>query len=168
MLCSPQANRRNVQPIIDQLVSALLPPTAPAASSSASAALLSNLTSTPTAAPLAPSATFLTPSYRLELTTRILAIGSADTFSSIPSFEWYLAVLIDLAYISRVDVGAKIGRQIREIVGRVRSVREKSVELLSGLIRDQAFMEGAAKGADGLGWANVLESAVWVCGEFCE
>lgn len=167
----PQANQRNVQPIVDQLVSALLPPSA-APTTTAVNSLLSTLSSSPTIAPLAssPSPTLLTPSYRLELTNRILAIGSADTFSSIPSFEWYLAVLIDLAYISRVDVGKEIGRQIREIVGRVRSVREKAVELLGGLIRDQAFLEGAGRGGKdaGLGWAQVLESAVWVCGEFCE
>lgn len=50
----------------------------------------------------------------------------------------------------------------------MRSVREKSVELLGGLVRDQAFLEGAGRGAEGLGWAEVVESAVWVCGEFCE
>ena len=65
-------------------------------------------------------------------------------------------------------MGAEIGKQIREVVGRVRSVREKAVELLGGLIRDQAFLEGAGKNENGLGWDKVLESAVWVVGEFCE
>lgn len=50
-------------------------------------------------------------------------------------------------------------------------MRENAVELLGGLVRDQAFLEGAGGGGgkeNGLGWDKVLESAVWVVGEFCE
>lgn len=92
-----------------------------------------------------------------------------------PNFVWYLSVLIDLAYIARVDVGREIRAQIVEIVGRVRDVRPSAVELLGKVLRDAGFLESAASGWEGVhadggesSWGEVLAAAAWVCGEHAE
>lgn len=87
------------------------------------------------------------------------------------SFDWYLSVLVDLTYVSRVDVGAEIRRQIADIVGRVRGVQRKAVELMSALLADDDFLEGAGSisPTDGQeGWADIVAAAAWVCGEYSE
>ncbi|CDZ97964.1 Vacuolar H-ATPase V1 sector, subunit G [Phaffia rhodozyma] len=177
LVCA-MATRRNAQPIIDQLLSALLPSTKSTPDlPSASSALLSNLSSTSTGPSLQPSSqtNLLMPSYRLELTNRILLVGSKDTYSSIPDFSWYLSVLIDLGYISRVDVGKEIRRQLVDIVGRVRDSRRKAVELLEGVLSDPKFLKGAGDGLESgfheggeAGWEEIVAAGAWICGEYNE
>ena len=174
-----QANRDNAQSIIDHLLSLLASPPvdAEAALPDAAASLLSLTGDSTMASSARPSSqtSLLSPSYRLTVTQTILAIGSADTFAAVPNFVWYLSVLIDLAYIARVDVGREIRAQIVEIVGRVRDVRPSAVELLGKVWRDANFLESAANGWEGVqaeggerSWGEVLAAAAWVCGEYAE
>lgn len=150
---------------------------AEAALPDAAASLLSLTGGSAVASSARPSSqtSLLSPSYRLTITQTILAIGSADTFAAVPNFVWYLSVLIDLAYISRVDAGREIRAQIVEIVGRVRDVRPSAVELLGKVLRDGTFLESAANGWEGVqaeggerSWGEVLAAAAWVCGEHAE
>jgi AP-3 complex subunit delta-1 len=175
----PQANRDNAQSIIDHLLSLLASPPvdAEAALPDAAASLLSISGGSAVASSARPSSqtSLLSPSYRLTLTKTILAIGSADTFAAVPNYVWYLSVLIDLAYIARVDVGREIRAQIVEIVGRVRDVRPSAVELLGKVLHDANFLESAANGWEGVqaeggerSWGEVLAAAAWVCGEYAE
>lgn len=175
-----QANRDNAQSIIDHLISLLASPPVDAETAlpDATASLLSITGASPVAstsrAP-ASKTNLLTPSYRLILTKTILAIGSADMYAAIPNFVWYLSVLIDLAYISRVDVGREIRAQIVEIAGRVRDVRPSAVDLLGKILQDGRFLESAANGWQGVyveggekTWGEIVAGAAWVCGEHAE
>ena len=101
--------------------------------------------------------------YRLSLCQRILVICSQDTYCNVTDFQWYISVLVDLAYVAGVDVGATIRDHLVDVVGRVRAVRRKAVELMLSLLSDEAF---ASSPRDG-GCTEVLWAAAWICGEHC-
>jgi AP-3 complex subunit delta-1 len=105
----------------------------------------------------------LTPAYRLALTLRLLAIISNDTYVNVTDFEWVISVLIDVAYVSNVDVGTEVKTMLLDIVGRVKSVREYAVRMLEKVIGDDDLRERAAQGT---GEDGLLEAAVWICGEY--
>lgn len=104
------------------------------------------------------------PGYRLILSQRILAMLSYDTYSNITDFRWYLSVLVDLAYVASVDVGAQIRDQLVDIVGRVRAVRRWAVELMVRLLSDETFSRNANEEGS---CSEVLWAAAWICGEYC-
>lgn len=105
----------------------------------------------------------LTPAYRLNLTLRLLAIISHDTYVNVTDFEWVVSVLIDVAYVSHVDVGAEVKTMLLDVVGRVKSVREYAVRMLEKVLSDDDLRE---RGASGTGEDGLLEAAVWICGEY--
>jgi AP-3 complex subunit delta-1 len=103
--------------------------------------------------------------YRIELVRCILAMTTKDNYVNIGNnFEWYVAVLVDLARIAKVDVGAELGEELLNITVRVKSLREFSVQVLRDLMRDFEVMSGGAERVTGQ-WA-VLGAAAWIVGEY--
>lgn len=119
--------------------------------------------------------------YRVNVIRRILDMCSRDTYSNISDFEWYIDVLIQLVRVSPAtkaattmeeeddseqpdDVGRAIGRELRNVTVRVRSVRSEAVDAAQSLVlvdkRDQMFP------ASGNGGQGVLEYAGWLVGEY--
>lgn len=127
----------------------------------ASQSLVDNAAGQSSKAPLNPSQS---PAYRLILSQRILAICSQDTYDNITDFQWYLSVLVDLAYVASVDVGAQIRDQLVDVVGRVRGVRRWAVELMMRLLSDETFLLNAHEEGS---CSEVLWAAAWICGENC-
>jgi AP-3 complex subunit delta-1 len=105
-----------------------------------------------------------TRAYRLTLAQRILSICSRDTYANVTDFEWYLSVLVDLAYIASVDVGLQIRDQLVDIVGRVKAARRYAVKLMVKLLNDDTFLLNAS---DEGSCAEALWAAAWICGEYC-
>lgn len=105
----------------------------------------------------------LTPAYRLNLTLRLLAIISHDTYVNVTDFEWVISVLIDVAYVSNVDIGSEVKTMLLDVVGRVKSVRSFAVRMLEKVLCDEDLRD---RGARGTGEDGLLEAAVWICGEY--
>lgn len=133
------------------------PPVLPSAAASLAAIASSSGTSSNTP----PS---LSPAYRHLLSTRLLAILSQDTYANITDFEWVLSVLVDIAYVARVNVGQDIKKMVLDVVARVKNVRNYAVSVLEKVLGDDDLREKIGddnESADGL-----IEAAVWVCGEY--
>lgn len=73
-------------------------------------------------------------------------------------------MLVDLAHVANVDVGAEIRDQLVDIVGRVRGVRRYAVQLMYTFLSDDAIIGNAAEGGS---CSEVLWAAAWICGEHC-
>ncbi|KAI8990678.1 Ap3d1 protein [Trametes punicea] len=161
-LVSAMVSRHNLQPIVQHLLSHLVksePTALPSASQT-----LSQITSpsAPAARPnMSPSQS---PAYRLTLAQRILALGLQDVYDNVTDFEWYISVLVDLAYVARVNIGAEIRDQLVDITGRVRGARRYAVQYMVKLLTDDAFLYKASE--DG-GCPEVLWAGAWICGEYC-
>ena len=157
-----QVQQSNIQSIVDQLLAHLAPASdqsvLPSAAASLAALSSGNKTSASTAASVS-----LSPAYRLLLTRRLLGIIAHETYANVSDFEWVITVLIDVAYISAVDVGQEIRDMLLDVVARVRSVRTYAVKMLEKVLGDDDFRERAQQktGEDGL-----LEAAIWICGEY--
>lgn len=155
-------DRENIQPIVDQLLAHLAPPQE-AAPQSAMAALAAASGKPATDAGATARDISLSPGYRLLLTQRLLDIIAHDTYADVDDFEWVISVLVDVAYVSRVDVGTRIHDMLLDIVGRVKSAREYAVKVLEKVVSDDELRERAR---DGAGESGLLEAAVWICGEY--
>jgi AP-3 complex subunit delta-1 len=91
---------------------------------------------------------------------------SADTYVNITDFEWYMTVLVDLAYVSNVDVGEEIKDRILDVTARVRgSFRPFVVSLMLRLLKDETFVESARQEGN---CSEILYAASWVVGEYCQ
>ena len=102
--------------------------------------------------------------YRVELIRQILAMATRDNYANVGNnFEWYVAVLVDLARIAKVDVGRELGDELLNVTVRVKSVRAFSVKVLKDLLRDFDVMGGSEKVP---GQASVLGAAAWIIGEY--
>lgn len=105
----------------------------------------------------------ISPGYRLLLTQRLLDIIAHDTYADVDDFEWVISVLVDVAYVSRVDVGPRIHDMLLDVVGRVKSARGYAVKVLEKVLGDEELREQARQGGSESG---LLEAAVWICGEY--
>lgn len=105
------------------------------------------------------------PAYRLALSQRILSMCSQSMYENVTNFEWYISVLVDLAHVANVDVGAEIRDRLVDVVGRVRAVRRYAVKLMYSLLSDDTMLDNAA--AEG-SCSEVLWAAAWICGEYPE
>ncbi|CDO73429.1 hypothetical protein BN946_scf185013.g63 [Trametes cinnabarina] len=158
-LVSAMVSRHNLQPIVQHLLSHLVK-SETASLPSASQALSQLATPTiPAAKPaISPSQS---PVYRLTLAQRILALGSQDVYDNVTDFEWYISVLVDLAYVARVNIGGEIRDQLVDITGRVRGARRYAVQYMLKLLTDESFLHNAP---DSGGCPEVLWAAAWICG----
>ena len=72
-------------------------------------------------------------------------------------------MLVDVSYVSKVDVAAEIRDMLLDVVGRVRSVRGFAVKVLEKILGDEDCRE---RGREKSGEDGLLEAAVWICGEY--
>jgi len=154
---------QNLQSIVQQLLSHLVQPET-IAPVTAAQSLQQHITpsSQPAASQAPPPSQSL--AYRLLLSQRILAICSQSTYENVTDFEWYLSVLVDLAYVARADVGQQIRDQMVDIVGRVRAARRYAVSLMVRLLSDDSLLLCADEEGS---CVEVLWAAAWICGEYC-
>ncbi|KAG2365496.1 adaptin N terminal region-domain-containing protein [Suillus spraguei] len=145
-LLSALVNRDNLQSIVQQVLSHLVKP-----ESSAIPSAVQSLSQHSTA-------------YRLVLSQRIMTMCSQNTYDNVVDFEWYLSVLVDLAYVSNVDIGTQIRDQLVDVVGRVRAARSYAVKLMVKVLSDDTFLLHAGEPGS---CSEVLWAAAWICGEYC-
>jgi AP-3 complex subunit delta-1 len=154
-----QVDHRNLQPIVQQLLSHLvqnesgLPSAADALRQSAAGTSASS-----TAAPR------LTPAYRLLLAQHILRMCAHNTYEHVVDFEWFLSVLVDLVYVAHADIGTQLRDTFIDVVGRVRGARRYAVTLAVRLLGDSSLLLSSDDEGSCL---EILWAAAWVAGEYC-
>ncbi|TFY69220.1 hypothetical protein EVJ58_g565 [Rhodofomes roseus] len=166
-LLTAMVSRTNLQTIVQQLLSHLVrPDTSASGLPSATQSLSQYQYRTPlvSATPKSTNAPSQSPAYRLTLSHRILALGAQDTYENVVDFEWYLSVLVDLAYVAGVNVGQQIRDQLVDIVGRVRAARRFAVQLMLKVLTDESFLANAPEEGS---CSEILWAAAWICGEHC-
>ncbi|EIW71741.1 hypothetical protein TREMEDRAFT_43040 [Tremella mesenterica DSM 1558] len=161
-LVTSMVDQRNLQSIVDQLLAHLAPSsdtsTLPSAAAFLAAVAGTNTTPTATARSIT-----LSPAYRLLLTRRLLGMLSHETYTNVTDFEWVISVLIDVAYVSKVDVGGEVRDMLLDVVARVRSVRGYAVKMLERVLGEDDVRE---RGREKTGEDGLLEAAIWLCGEY--
>ncbi|WWC73451.1 uncharacterized protein I206_107421 [Kwoniella pini CBS 10737] len=167
-LVTSMVDRDNLQTIADELLSHLAPSDENASTLPSAVASLTAIANqlSPTAAKdptVTSTAVSLSPAYRLLLTQKLLTIISYDTYVNVSDFEWVISLLVDLAYVSHVNVGEQIKNLVLDIVGRVKSVRQYAVGVFEKVLSDEDLRE---RGRDGTGEDGLIEAAIWVCGEY--
>ncbi|KAJ7610855.1 adaptin N terminal region-domain-containing protein [Roridomyces roridus] len=161
-LVSAMVTPNNLQSIVQQVLSHLVPDSSSTAQTAAQSLAQHTIPSSPTSnKPLSPSQS---PAYRLVLAQRILSICSQSMYENITNFEWYLSVLVDLAHVANVDVGVQIRDQLVDVVGRVKGVRRYAVKLMYTLLCDDTILHNAREEGS---CSEVLWAAAWICGEYC-
>ncbi|KAF8956094.1 adaptin N terminal region-domain-containing protein [Flammula alnicola] len=161
-LLSAMTNRSNLQSIVQQLLAHLVRDPSSELPTAAQS-LTQNVSAVPPIGPkpLSPSQS---PAYRFTLSQRILSLCSRSTYENVSNFEWYLSVLVDLAHVANVDVGAEICDQLVDVVGRVRGARRYAVKLMYTLLSDDSIVRNASEEGS---CSEVLWAAAWICGEYC-
>ncbi|KAF7303117.1 AP-3 complex subunit delta [Mycena kentingensis (nom. inval.)] len=158
-LVSAMVTAHNLQSIVQQILSHLVTDASSTPLPTAAQSLAQNAESF--AARVSPSQS---PAYRLTLAQRILNICSRSLYENVSNFEWYLSVLVDLAHVANVDIGAQIRDQLVDVVGRVKGVRRYAVKLMYTLLCDDTILHNAR---DEGSCSEVLWAAAWICGEYC-
>ncbi|EPS42683.1 hypothetical protein H072_3322 [Dactylellina haptotyla CBS 200.50] len=128
--------------------------------------------------------------YKDGVIRRILEMCSKDTYANMPDFEWYIDVLVQLvrycpgdmkknsgqglddedfeeafmAAAGKADVGEEIGKELRNVAVRVKTVRRQATEAAELLVGRSSTMFPASGG----GGKRVLLAAAWLVGEFAE
>ncbi|KAH3686383.1 hypothetical protein WICPIJ_002636 [Wickerhamomyces pijperi] len=109
--------------------------------------------------------TVLTDSYKLSVIQKIIHVSSMSNYANIPSFEWYLSVLVDLLDLTVLNqlptktIGQMIGSQFQNIAIRVPSIRKEIIKTCVTLVSDAKYLESIPE---------VLKDVVWILGEYCE
>ena len=160
----------NLQSIVQRLLAHLVPDDddklatpLPSAAHALSRIAVADTTLPPSAT--ATTSTTLTAAYRLEVAQRIISMCSRDGYENVTDFEWYLSVLVDLAYVSNVGgVGETIRAQLVDVCVRVRAVRPFAVGVMGKLLNDEGMLENCREET---GCSEVLWAAAWICGEYC-
>jgi hypothetical protein len=67
--------------------------------------------------------------------------------AALPSLNHIVSVLVDLAYVSNVDIGTQIRDQLVDVVGRVRAARSYAVKVMVKVLSDDAFLLHAGEQA---------------------
>ncbi|TFK42007.1 Ap3d1 protein [Crucibulum laeve] len=163
-LVTAMVNRDNLQSIVQQVLSHLVPETSSTLPTAAQSLAQHNVPTSPASSKpyISPSQS---PAYRLVLAQRVISICSQNTYENVANFEWYLSVLVDLAHVANVDVGFEIRDQLVDVVGRVRGARRYAVKLMYTLLSDDTMLRNAQ---DEGSCSEVLWAAAWMCGEYCE
>ncbi|ORX37980.1 armadillo-type protein [Kockovaella imperatae] len=166
-LVSSMVDRENIRSIVDRLLAHLAPSGATEGLPTAAATLAAFAGPSFASSSQDPSATSaritLSPAYRLLLAQRLLGIIAHDTYANVTDFEWAVSVLVDVAFVSRVGVGADVRDLLFDIVGRVKSVRPFAVSALERCLNDDRLSElSVGDEAE----AGLLEASIWICGEY--
>ncbi|KAK7464464.1 AP-3 complex subunit delta [Stygiomarasmius scandens] len=158
-LVSAMVNQSNLQSIVQQLLSHLV--TDHSAAPTAAQSLAQNVASPNSTKGF--SSPSQTPAYRLILAQHILDMCSHDTYDNVTNFEWYLSVLVDLAHVANVNIGAQIRDQLVDVVTRVRGARRFAVKLMYTLLSDDSMLRNAHEEGS---CSEVLWAAAYICGEY--
>lgn len=102
-------------------------------------------------------------SYRKDLILRLLRMCNSDMYKHVEDFDWYVAVLIDLVKIAKVDVASQLRDELRNVCVRVKSVRVFAIPNLATLLGDRSVISAAHDPGNN---ADVLASAAWAVGEY--
>lgn len=88
-----------------------------------------------------------------------------DDYANVQDFEWYLAVLMDLAQLplQQFDHGGRLEEEFVNVLMRVNAVRQFGVESLSSLLSNATII-GTSTTASSQ-W-KVLRGAAYLCGEY--
>lgn len=132
----------------------------------------------------------LTLEYRMATIRQILDMCMKDTYSNISDFEWYIQALVQLAKFVPVEsssrskgkglnnasspvravtgdeVLADIGRELRNVAVRVRSIRPEAVHAAASLLLEAEEQSTVHSSPDVGGGA--IPFAAWVVGEYAE
>ncbi|SPC64374.1 related to Adapter-related protein complex 3 delta 1 subunit [Ustilago sp. UG-2017b] len=194
-LVSGMAVRRNLESIVQQLMSHLEPRTSSQGLGGAAAALKASLSAVGGGADADPTSSSLaaitsannptvSPSYRLEIVERILALGSYDTYANVSDFNWYLDTLLHLSTVSNLPDGNRVGSKIRDqlidITARVRAIRPHAARTMISVLRDGRLLPPSSPsslvaawgGGGGVGGEDmkearkVLHACAWILGEY--
>eukprot|EP00672_Neobodo_designis_P022730 CAMPEP_0174834392 /NCGR_PEP_ID=MMETSP1114-20130205/4797_1 /TAXON_ID=312471 /ORGANISM="Neobodo designis, Strain CCAP 1951/1" /LENGTH=1134 /DNA_ID=CAMNT_0016068299 /DNA_START=38 /DNA_END=3442 /DNA_ORIENTATION=- len=95
----------------------------------------------------------------------IIDTVTEDDYANVTDFEWYLAVLMDLAQLPLQSFkhGELIEREFVNIITRVNAVRQFGVESLASLLCNSAML--AANTSMSTQWM-IVRGAAFLCGEF--
>lgn len=158
-----QVNQSNVQSIVQQLLTHLVPESS--ADMRSAAQSLQQSATGPAAAATDLTSPAKSPAYRLTLAQRILDMCSHNTYEHVTNFEWYISVLVDLAHVSNVPVGPQLRDQLVDVTSRVRAARRYAVRVMHTLLTDDDLLRNAH---DPKSCSEVLFAAAWICGEYCQ
>jgi len=156
-----QVNQDNLQSIVQQLITHLLPESTSEPISASQS--LEQSTSAP-GSNRDHNSPSKSPAYRLILAQRILEMCSRSTYENVTNFEWYISVLVDLAHVSNVPIGAQLRDQLLDVSCRVRAARRYAVRIMHTLLTDDTLIQNAG---DPKSCSEVLYAAAWICGEYC-
>lgn len=134
-----------------------------AAQSLEAAASATQPLSTPISSPVHTS-----PAYRETLARRILSLCAADVYAHVTDFQWYVSVLVDVAYVARAPVGAVIRDQLVDVVARVRQIRRYAVQVSMRILEDDTLYADDDESTEEAEshCREVLWAAAWICGEY--
>ncbi|TFK68252.1 Adaptor protein complex AP-3 delta subunit [Pluteus cervinus] len=163
LVCA-MVNRDNLQSIVQQVLSHLVPETSSTMQPTASQSLAQHAIPVSPTNPRPALSPNQSPAYRLVLSQHILEMCSQNTYDNITNFEWYISVLVDLAHVANVDIGAEIRDQLVDVVARVKAARRYAVKLMYTLLTDETFLQNAQEEGS---CKEVLWAAAWICGEHC-
>ncbi|ORE22376.1 hypothetical protein BCV71DRAFT_193160 [Rhizopus microsporus] len=138
-------NRKNIMDIVKKLISHIMPKKTESIS-------------------LHDSSAIFDPMYRMDIINRIVFMCSQNHYHNLNDFEWYISVLVDIAYSAGVNVGELLTNQLMDVSVRVKSVRDYSVKQMYNLLQDKHFLETAKKRDSNI---DILSAAAWICGEYC-
>jgi AP-3 complex subunit delta-1 len=89
---------------------------------------------------------------------------SRSTYENVTNFEWYISVLVDLAHIANVPIGAQLRDQLLDVTSRVRAARRYAVRIMHTLLTNDSLIQNAH---DPKTCPEILYAAAWICGEYC-
>ncbi|SMN21513.1 similar to Saccharomyces cerevisiae YPL195W APL5 Delta adaptin-like subunit of the clathrin associated protein complex (AP-3) [Maudiozyma saulgeensis] len=99
--------------------------------------------------------------YKIKIVNVILNICGMDNYSNVDNFDWYNAVLYDLAIVSldlnEDDLGTKIGNQLRNLMIRVPDMRHTTIV---NIIKITSLDSVEVR------LPTILESCIWSLGEY--
>lgn len=99
--------------------------------------------------------------YKIKMVNAVIQICSMDNFANITDFEWYNAVLWDLAILSQdlsdKSLGYKVGEQLRNIMIKVPSMREATITTIIKVLYNEEINTHLS---------GILKDCFWSLGEF--
>lgn len=99
--------------------------------------------------------------YKIKMVNTIIHICSMNNYFNLNDFEWYNTVLWDLAVLSQdladKSLGFKIGEQLRNIMVKVPSMRDKTIAIIIKLLsNDDIYLQ----------LPGALKDCLWSLGEY--
>ncbi|CAR29433.1 ZYRO0G08514p [Zygosaccharomyces rouxii] len=104
---------------------------------------------------------FIPEQYKIKMVNAVIHICSMDNFANLNDFEWYNAVLWDLAILSQdlsdKSLGYRVGEQLRNIMIKVPSMREITMTTIIKVLYNEEINNHLP---------SILKDCFWSLGEF--